>query len=92
MVVYQDKGVRLGYPSKIPAQEAITFYHQINGLYASYSPSGRIIPMNREQHLKEHLEICKRIFEDMQRDGSWPWTDSPNPENLLESENSPDDI
>jgi len=65
---------------------------QLHGFYTPITPSGRIIPMDKDQHLERHIEICKRIFEDMQRDGSWPWADSPNPENLLESEKSPDKI
>jgi len=48
--------------------------------------------MDKDQHLDEYLEICKRIFEDMQRDGSWPWGDSPISVDLLESKDISNDL
>ena len=42
--------------------------------------------------LNDHLKLCKRVFERMMRDGSWPWRDSQNPEDLVESENFKDDV
>ena len=44
--------------------------------------------MTHDDRLKVHIELCRRMFERMQRDGSWPWKqggDSQNAEDLLES-------
>ena len=51
--------------------------------------------MNKDDHLQQHLELCKRIYLRMLADGSWPWkdqTDSQNPEDLVESEINQDEI
>lgn len=40
-----------------------------------------------DERLLQYLEICQRTYEDMLRDGSWPWeTDSQNFEDLVDSE------
>jgi len=44
--------------------------------------------MKPDPFLKRHLELCQRSFEDMLRDGSWPWLDSPNSLDLVESEDN----
>jgi hypothetical protein len=47
--------------------------------------------MNKDEHLERHLELCRRVYLRMLADGSWPWEDaedSPNPENLVESEDN----
>lgn len=36
--------------------------------------------------LERYLTLCQRIYERMERDGSWPWADSPKSEDLVESE------
>lgn len=36
--------------------------------------------------LERYLALCRRIYERMERDGSWPWADSPNSEDLIDSE------
>lgn len=41
--------------------------------------------MNDDEFLDEYLELCKSIYERMEREGSWPWLDSQNSENLVES-------
>ena len=41
--------------------------------------------MKNDDFLDAYLEICKSIYERMEREGSWPWSDSHNFENLLES-------
>lgn len=38
-----------------------------------------------DEALEEYLRLCQEIFLEMQRTGSWPWPDSPNPEDLVES-------
>lgn len=46
--------------------------------------------MDNQERLERYLELCRRIYERMQRDGTLPWiTDSPKSADLLESE-SPD--
>lgn len=39
--------------------------------------------------LQEYFEICRRAYEQQLRDGSWPWADSPNTENVLDSKDNP---
>ena len=41
--------------------------------------------MNDDEFLDEYLELCKSIYERMEREGSWPWLDSQKSENLVES-------
>lgn len=31
--------------------------------------------MTDEQRFEQFIELCKRIFERMEREGSWPWPD-----------------
>lgn len=47
--------------------------------------------MNHEEFLQRHLELCQRMYLRMQADGSWPWRDSPKPEDLIESAHNPND-
>lgn len=43
--------------------------------------------------LEQYFEICQRVYEQMERDGTWPWeSDSPNSEDLIESKDSSDDL
>lgn len=41
--------------------------------------------MNHDEHLQEHLAICKAVVEELKQNGEWPWRDSQNSEDLLES-------
>lgn len=46
----------------------------------------------KDERLLRYLELCKRICERMERDGTWPWpetSDSTNPTDMLDSEDSP---
>ena len=46
-----------------------------------------------DAYLQEYFEICKRIYEQMERDGTWPWAaDSTNPEDMVDSEANYDDV
>ena len=45
--------------------------------------------MNKFNAFDDFLELCKAVCERMEREGSWPWADSPNPEDLLDSEDNP---
>ena len=48
--------------------------------------------MDNDERLDRYLELCRRIYERMKRDGTWPWTtDSTKANGAVESE-SPDDI
>ena len=51
--------------------------------------------MNKDEHLERHLELCRRVYLRMLADGSWPWadqTDSPNSEDVIESEDISDGV
>lgn len=51
--------------------------------------------MNHDDHLNEHLELCKRVYERMRRENSWPWVvkaDSTEPEDLVESDGNSEDL
>lgn len=59
-------------------------------LYAG--TSGYPVVMDSKEHLNRHIELCKRIYLRMLRDGSWPWADSPKSEDLVESDRNPTDL
>ena len=42
--------------------------------------------MDKNEHLEKHLELCQSVYEHLKRTGQWPWSDSQNSEDLLESE------
>lgn len=45
--------------------------------------------MNDRDYLEEYLEICQAVYEQMKRDGTWPWTeDSPNSDDMVDSEDN----
>ncbi|WP_165375247.1 hypothetical protein [Roseovarius nitratireducens] len=44
--------------------------------------------MTHDDHLQEHLELCKSIYDELRKAGKWPWPDSPNLENLVESDDN----
>ncbi|MCU7838882.1 MAG: hypothetical protein KZQ94_05835 [Candidatus Thiodiazotropha sp. (ex Troendleina suluensis)] len=49
--------------------------------------------MNEQEVLEQYFAICKRIYEQMERDGTWPWeSNSSNPEDLVELEDSTDEV
>jgi hypothetical protein len=49
--------------------------------------------MTNDPRLERFLELCQRIYERMERDGTWPWkqgNDSTLSQNLIDSDdNSP---
>jgi hypothetical protein len=45
-----------------------------------------------DAHLEEYLAICKSVFEQMQRDGTWPWEDSPNSQDMVDSGHNPENL
>ena len=44
--------------------------------------------MSQDQSFQLFIQLCKDVFERMERDGSWPWPESPNSDDLVESENN----
>lgn len=43
--------------------------------------------------LEAFFELCKRMYERMEREGTWPWTaDSTNPEDMVDSESNQHDV
>ena len=51
-----------------------------------------------DPRLERYLELCQRIYERMERDGSWPWktaqpeSDSTEPEDLVDSDSNQKDV
>ena len=46
-----------------------------------------------DDQLEKFFEICRRVYEQKLQDGSWPWeSDSPKPEDLIESNDTTDSI
>ena len=49
--------------------------------------------MEPSPELEAFFELCKRMYERMQREGTWPWpADSTNPENVIDSADNPHDL
>lgn len=44
--------------------------------------------MTMSPELEAYLRLCKRVYERMEEDGSWPWPDSTLSEDLVESEDN----
>ncbi len=45
--------------------------------------------MHDKEYLEEYFQICKRLYEQMERDGTWPWgPDSLNSEDVVDSEDN----
>lgn len=43
--------------------------------------------------LEKYFEICRRVHEQMQRDGTWPWgADSREFEDMIDSEDTLNDV
>lgn len=42
-----------------------------------------------DERLEKYFEICQRIYEQMRRDGTWPWDeDSRDSESVIDSEDT----
>ncbi len=49
--------------------------------------------MEPSPELEAYLELCKRIYLRMEREGTWPWSaDSTNPEDVIDSSDHHDDV
>jgi len=42
--------------------------------------------------VERYLALCERAYERMVREGTWPWRDSPDFEDVVESHDNPNDI
>ena len=52
-------------------------------------------PDNMPPELERYLALCKRIFERMENDGTWPWKNQPDStdiEDMVESGDNPNEI
>ena len=47
--------------------------------------------MNDDQ-FQRYLEICRCIYKRMRRDNSWPWADSQDSEDVIESKDNPENV
>lgn len=43
-------------------------------------------------HLEQYLALCQRIYERMERDGTWPWSDSTEMANVIELEDKKNEL
>ena len=46
--------------------------------------------MNKDDHFDEHLKLCQAMYERMKRDSTWPWLDSLESQDVIESDNTSD--
>lgn len=44
--------------------------------------------MTERDHLEAHLRLCQRIYERLKRNGEWPWADSTDLENMVDSDDN----
>lgn len=55
--------------------------------------TGQNADMEHSPQLEAYFELCKRIYERMEREGTWPWpADSTNPENMIDSDSNQHDV
>ena len=52
----------------------------------------RILGGMTEKQFEQYMDLCRRMFERMERDNSWPWLDSPESEDVVESEDNQHDV
>lgn len=48
--------------------------------------------MDKDEQFRRYLDLCKQVYLRMLEDGSWPWRESPNAGDVLESEDNPPDL
>ena len=44
--------------------------------------------MNEKDPLDAYLHVCLEIYHDLRREGKWPWADSTDPDDLVESDDT----
>jgi len=52
------------------------------------------VGMSHDKHelppeVERYLALCERAYERMVREGTWPWSDSPDFEDVVESDDNP---
>ena len=47
---------------------------------------------NLPPELERYLALCKRVVERMKQNGEWPWKDSPEFDDVVESDDNPDSL
>lgn len=53
------------------------------------------LEMNKDEHLQRHLDLCRRVYQRMLADGSWPWAEKPDSteiDDMVESKDIPNDV
>lgn len=46
--------------------------------------------MDDDERLEQFIALCQRIYERMEREGTWPWSDSQESEDSVESDSDPE--
>lgn len=50
---------------------------------------GTLTIMKDQEKFDQFLELCREVYERMRREGSWPWPDSPDAADVVESDDNP---
>lgn len=45
--------------------------------------------MQDREQFEAFLDLCETIYQRLKRDGEWPWPDSLDPGDMVESEDNP---
>lgn len=53
----------------------------------SQQPNDELSP-----ELERYLALCERAYKRMVETGTWPWADSPDFEDVVESDDNPNDV
>ena len=48
--------------------------------------------MTEDERIERHLQICQRVYERLVAEGKWPWPESPNSQDVVESKHQSDDV
>lgn len=66
-----------------------------NSASTEQPPFLHTVTMNDEERLEQFIELCKRVYERLERDGSWPWPEEPDStvsDDLVESKDNPQNV
>ena len=61
-------------------------------VYRMSTNASRLTRMDEDERLTQYLELCQRIYERMEQNDSFPWPDSTDSEDVVESEHSKNDV
>lgn len=67
------------------------------GCFQQLAAPDTLAAMSSKKHelppeVERYLALCERAYERMVREGTWPWKDSPNFDDVVESEDNSEDI